>query len=98
VSRSHRAAALRLQADALELQARALRAEADAIEAEADQPANGNGADAVYLTVEEAARRFNVSKRTIFDWVAEGMPSVKRGCVRRVPVVEATVWLRARGH
>jgi excisionase family DNA binding protein len=90
-----RASALRAQADALVAQARALRDEADALDKEAAPTA----AEPVtlYATVDEAARAFAVSRRTIFDWIRDGMPSIKRGAVRRVPVEQARAWLGARG-
>jgi excisionase family DNA binding protein len=82
-------AALRAQAVALEASARALRAQADALEQEPEAPEAP-----LYLTIADAAQRFNVSKRTIGDWLVVGLPSVRRGRVRRIPIAEATAWLR----
>jgi excisionase family DNA binding protein len=88
---SARVAALRAQADALAAQALAVRAEADALELEsATKPAND---PIVFATIDEAAREFDVSRRTIFDWLRDGMPSVKRGVKRRVPIDQARRWL-----
>jgi hypothetical protein len=84
-------AALRAQAAALEASARALRAQADALEQEPDAPE-----PPLYLTIADAARHFNVSKRTVGAWLVEGLPSVRRARVRRIPVGEATAWLRER--
>jgi excisionase family DNA binding protein len=87
------ATARRMEADGLELLAKAKRLEADALEADEDR---GASEAPVYFTVEQAAKEFDVSRRTIFEWIALGMPSLKRGRVRRIPVAAATSWLGAR--
>jgi excisionase family DNA binding protein len=91
-----RAVALRAQADALEAQARAVRAEADALEADAPERPAATDEDRVYITISEAARRFDVSRRTVCSWLAEGLPSVKRGRIRRIGVEAATAWIEGR--
>jgi excisionase family DNA binding protein len=89
-----RAAALRAQADALVAHARALRDEADALDKEG---ASAIAAPVVlYATVDEAAHTFGVSRRTIFEWVRSGCPSIKRGAVRRIPIEQARAWLNAK--
>jgi excisionase family DNA binding protein len=83
--------ALRAEALALEAMARSRREQADELDAAAVPRDEG-----IYITVDEAARRFEVSRRTVFEWVRDGLPSIKRGRVRRIPVTEARAWLAAR--
>jgi excisionase family DNA binding protein len=91
-----RVTALHAQAAALEAQALAVRAEAHALEADIS---SRTAKDAVvYATVTEAARELECSRRTVFDWIAAGMPSIKRGAKRRVPMDQARAWLEARGR
>jgi len=91
---SARSLALRAQADALEAQARALRSEADALDEEA---ASAPAADErVLMTLDQAAKALDVSRRTLFDRIARGMPSVKRGRLRRVSLDVAKAWIDER--
>jgi excisionase family DNA binding protein len=87
-----RATALRAQADALEAQARALRDEADAIDVAPLSAPVGT-----FLTVDEFARANEVSRRTVFDWIRDGLPSVKRGRLRRIDGHAARAWLERKG-
>ena len=88
------ATALRASAIALEAQAKALRLEAEALD-EADAKAAPDGA--VFVTIKALAAHFGVTRRTVFAWLADGLPSLKRGRFRRVSVEAATAWLAARG-
>jgi excisionase family DNA binding protein len=84
--------ALRLEAEALELQARAKRAQADALDAATPAPVD----ESSFVTVDEAARALHCSRRTIFTWIADGLPSIRRGRRRRVRLELARQWADGR--
>jgi excisionase family DNA binding protein len=75
--------------------AAALSLERDAQKLTEPEPAKE---EAVYVGVDEAARTFDVSRRTVFEWIRDGMPSVRRGRVRRVSIEQARAWLDGRSR
>ena len=50
-----------------------------------------------YVTVGAFAQRVGVAKRTVENWITQGLPVVRGGRVRRIPIVEADAWLKTGG-
>ncbi|MBN4050262.1 excisionase family DNA-binding protein [Desulfobulbus sp. AH-315-M07] len=50
-----------------------------------------------YETVDGFAERVGVSRRTVDTWIHQGLPVVRSGRLRRIPVEEADAWLKAGG-
>lgn len=51
----------------------------------------------VLLTVRNAARVCEVSERTVYNWMAfEGLPFIKVGKSRRIPVKALDIWIESR--
>ena len=42
------------------------------------------------------ARRVDVSRGTVYNWLAAGMPALKLGRSRRIDPAEAIAWLKDR--
>jgi hypothetical protein len=51
----------------------------------------------LWLPIDEYAARTRYSKRSITQWISEGLPTVGEGKARRVIVAEADRWIAARG-
>jgi hypothetical protein len=52
--------------------------------------------DPIYLAPAKFAIRLGVSRRLVFTWLSEGLPSLGSGRGRRIPVAEGERWLEAR--
>ncbi len=56
--------------------------------------ANGNGSEALILTVQEAAELLRISRNLAYDLVAQGsLPHIRLGRVIRIPRHGLEVWL-----
>ena len=53
---------------------------------------------AIYCRVAEYAARVGVSRRTGWNYVRQGLPTIGEGRNRRVDVARGDAWLRARGQ
>ncbi len=51
-----------------------------------------------YLKVKQYAERLKVSERCVEKWLTQGLPVIKVGRVRRIPVRPADRWLRDRSN
>jgi hypothetical protein len=51
-----------------------------------------------FATLQAYAARLCVSQRSIRNWIARGLPSMRMGSVLRIPVNEADRWLLEGGH
>jgi excisionase family DNA binding protein len=51
----------------------------------------------LYCTVDEFAEQLQVSRGTVFHWIASGLPSLRVGRCRRIIVERAFRWLEAGG-
>jgi excisionase family DNA binding protein len=58
-----------------------------------DAPANAVRAAWIYMTIEQYADHRQVSRCTVFRWIALGLPSVKQGRTRRIRCDVADDWL-----
>lgn len=50
------------------------------------------------LRPERFADVVDVSRATVYAWLAEGLPSLKLGRSRRIDVTEGLAWLRERSE
>lgn len=53
--------------------------------------------EAAFMKVADYADRVGVCKRTVENWISDGLPIVGAGRLRRVPVDEADTWFRNLG-
>jgi hypothetical protein len=58
-------------------------------------PSSGSGP--FLMTIDEYAEHTSYSPRKIATFISEGMPSMMKGRLRRIPVADADKWLRQRG-
>lgn len=56
-------------------------------------PGKADPAVPVYLAPTAFAKHLGVSKRQVFHWLRNGLPSVGSGRARRIPVALAEKWL-----
>lgn len=50
-----------------------------------------------YESPSKWGERHEVTRQTVYNLIAKGMPSVKIGSARRIPVNAAHAWLMERG-
>jgi excisionase family DNA binding protein len=48
-----------------------------------------------YLTPEQFGEHRQVSRGTVYSWIARGLPSVKQGRTRRIKKIDGDAWLDA---
>jgi len=52
----------------------------------------------MYITIQQMAEKYNVTKQTIRNWIKQGLPHIKLGNVLRFEEKESDSWIRNKSN